>query len=261
MVRGLLIRGMLAGLLAGLLAVGFAELFGEGPLDTAIAFEAAHAEHIVAAPPMLGHQGTGHEAAGHEEAGPELVSRAVQSTAGLTVAGVTYGIGLGGLFALAFAFAHGRTGPVDPRQLALLLAAIGFVAVVLVPQLKYPANPPSIGEPGTIRARTALYFEMIAISLAAVALAVLFLRRYGRRLGAWNGALAAAGLFLLVTAAAAAVLPGVDEVPADFPAVVLWRFRVASLGMQVVLWGALGLIFGALAERQLSWRARRPFRV
>ena len=46
------------------------------------------------------------------------------------------------------------------------------------------------------------------------------------------------------------VLPGVNEVPAGFPAAVLWRFRVASLGIQVVLWTTLGLVFGALTERQ-----------
>ena len=237
---------MIAGLLAGLLAVGFAEIFGEPPLDKAIAFEAA-AEHA-------DHETPGHEKAGHDMAAPELVSRAVQSTAGLTTAGAVYGIGLGGLFALVFAVAYGRTGPLAPRQLALLLAGIGFVAIVLVPQLKYPANPPSIGEPGTIGIRTALYFEMIAISLAALTLAVLLVRRFGERFGTWNGVMLAAGLFIVVAALAAAALPDVNEVPDAFPAVVLWRFRVAAFGMQIVLWGSLGLIFGILAEHALTGR-------
>lgn len=248
MVRALLIRGLLAGLFAGLLAVGFAEVFGEGPLDKAIAFEAA-AEQAKAA-----HDAAGHNMAGHQMPEPELVSRTVQSTAGLLTAGVTYGVGLGGIFALVFAYAYGRGGPVAPRQLALLLAGLGFLAVVLVPQLKYPANPPSIGEPDTIGERTALYFEMIAVSLSALALAVLALRRFRPHLGAWNGTLLAAAIFVVVNGIAAALLPVINEVPEAFPAVVLWQFRVASLGMQIVLWGSLGIVFGMLAERELAWR-------
>jgi predicted cobalt transporter CbtA len=50
------------------------------------------------------------------------------------------------------------------------------------------------------------------------------------------------------------VLPSADETPAAFPAGVLWRFRVASLGIQTVLWTALGLVFGALTQRALTSR-------
>ena len=39
MVRGLLIRGMLAGLAAGILAFAFAKVFGEPQVDKAIAIE------------------------------------------------------------------------------------------------------------------------------------------------------------------------------------------------------------------------------
>ncbi|MFJ6598900.1 CbtA family protein, partial [Streptomyces violaceusniger] len=42
------------------------------------------------------------------------------------------------------------------------------------------------------------------------------------------------------------------EVPGDFPATVLWRFRLSALAMQVVLWGGFGLLFGELAERLLN---------
>jgi predicted cobalt transporter CbtA len=45
------------------------------------------------------------------------------------------------------------------------------------------------------------------------------------------------------------VLPEINEVPEHFSAVVLWRFRVAALGMQLVLWAVIGLLFGVLTER------------
>ena len=37
--------------------------------------------------------------------------------------------------------------------------------------------------------------------------------------------------------------------PEAFPAVVLWQFRLASLGAQMILWAILGLGFGAWTER------------
>jgi hypothetical protein len=47
MVGRLLLRGMLAGVVAGLVAFGFARVFGEPPIEHAIAFEAheAHTDH------------------------------------------------------------------------------------------------------------------------------------------------------------------------------------------------------------------------
>jgi hypothetical protein len=51
-------------------------------------------------------------------------------------------------------------------------------------------------------------------------------------------------------------MPAINEVPADFPAVVLWDFRVSAIGMQAVLWAALGVAFGFLAEPVLR-SARR----
>jgi hypothetical protein len=238
MARALLLRGMLAGVLAGLLAVGFAAVFGEPPLELAIGFEALtqHADHAAEA---------------------EIISRAVQRSIGLVVAGVACGAALGGILALVFAVAYQRIGGFAPRVLAALLAGGGFVVTVLAPQLKYPANPPSIGSAATIGLRTALYFEMILIALAALVLAVLLARWLLRRVGVWNAWLIASLAFIGIVAAVQAVLPAANEVPENFPAAVLWHFRVASLGMQLVLWAALGIIFGALAERCLGRRGTR----
>ncbi len=234
MARALLLRGMLAGVLAGLLAAGFAALFGEPPLELAIGLETA-----------LDHA-TGHAAE------PELVSRPVQRTLGLLTACVAGGAALGGIVALVFALAHQRVGHFSPRMLALLLAGGGFIAAALVPQLKYPANPPSIGEATTIGLRTAVYFELIAVSLAALVLAVLLARWLLAHIGGWHASLVAILAFVCIVAAVQFVLPDINEVPDNFPATVLWRFRVAALGTQLVLWSALGVIFGALADRALS---------
>ena len=52
------------------------------------------------------------------------------------------------------------------------------------------------------------------------------------------------------------LMPTVDEVPAGFPADVLWQFRIASLGTQAVLWTSVGLLFGALTDRALRQERR-----
>jgi predicted cobalt transporter CbtA len=235
--RTLLIRGMVVGVVAGLLAFGFASIFGEPQVDNAIAFEAAHA-------------GPGGYAA-------DLVSRTVQSTVGLGVVVFVYGAALGGIFALGFAFVYGRLGRFGVRTTALLVAAVGFVAMELVPFLKYPANPPAIGNADTIGRRTTLYFLMIGLSVAAAIGATLLGRSLVARLGVWDAVLVALGAFVAAVAVVALLLPGINEVPADFPATTLWRFRLASLGTQLVLWTTFGLLFGALTERGLR-RSRRP---
>ncbi|MFJ3309199.1 CbtA family protein [Streptomyces sp. NPDC086549] len=56
---------------------------------------------------------------------------------------------------------------------------------------------------------------------------------------------------VLVTGLAYAFLPVVNEVPKDFPATLLWRFRLSAPAIQTVLWGGFGLLFGELAERLL----------
>ena len=241
MVRALLIRGMLAGALSGLIAFGFAWVFGEPEVDLAIGFE----QHL--------------RAVAGEAPEPELVSRAVQSTAGLLTGIVIYGSALGGIFSLVFAYAYGRLGPLSPRATAAILATLGFGALILVPQLKYPANPPSVGEPETIAARTALYFAMIVLSAITAVAATSTARQLARRLGAWNGAMIGGAAYLVVITVGMLILPSVSEVPAEFPATTLWNFRLASLGIETVLWTTLGLLFGALAERQLVTASHRSF--
>ena len=243
MVGTLLLRGMLVGVLAGVLSFGFLKIVGEPPVDRAIAFESRLDE------------AKAHAAGAHAVSEPELVSRATQAGIGLFTGVAVYSAAFGGLFALAFALAYGRISAFGPRATSALLAAAGFVTVFVVPMLKYPANPPSVGEAETIGARTALYFAMIALSLAAIVAAGILRSRLQPRLGGWNAALIAGAAYLAAMLAAGLVLPAVNEVPDGFPAVVLWQFRVAAAGGQVILWATLGLAFGAAAERLVANRA------
>jgi len=239
MMKTLLVRGMLAGLIAGVLAFGFAYAFGESSVDTSIGLE----------------ESLSHEHSHGAQAAEELVPRDIQSTIGLLTGVLVYAVAIGGLLSLAFAFAQGRLGSLRPRVTALLLTGGAFAVVFLVPFLKYPANPPAVGQPGTIGSRTELYFGFVAVSLLAGILATVFGRKLADRFGAWNGFLLAAAGYLVVMAVVAWLMPVVDEVPAAFPASTLWQFRTASIGTQATLWLALGLAFGAFAEKALTKKA------
>jgi pimeloyl-ACP methyl ester carboxylesterase len=231
MIRTLLIWGLLAGLCGGMLATGFSELAGEPAVNQAIAFESSSA------------------AAGGEPHEHAIVSRGVQRSVGLLTAAIVFGLSMGGLFALAFAFAYGRVGRASPARTALWLAAGAFVVVFLVPFLKYPANPPSVGDPDTIGKRTELYLAMIVCSLLA-AVAALRIRAWLAARRDPTSATVVAGLsYLAVVVAAGLILPGIHEVPKNFSATTLWRFREASIGMQAVLWATIGVFFSVAAQR------------
>jgi predicted cobalt transporter CbtA len=237
MVGKLLMRGMLAGIVAGLLTFAFARVAGEPLVDTAISFEEKmHAAH------EQGDAG-GHD---HEE---ELVSRTTQAGLGLLTGVVAYGMAFGGLFALTFAYLHGRVGKLSARALSAWLALGAYVAVVLVPTIKYPANPPSVGDPDTIGMRTGLFFLMIVTSLVVMVFSMKVRKHLMPRLGLWNASIAGGVVFVAIIAAIQIALPTINEVPDGFPAVVLWKFRVTALGMQAIMWATIGLLFGALVER------------
>jgi Probable cobalt transporter subunit (CbtA) len=224
----LLLNGLLAGLIAGLLAGVFAYTVGEPKVDAAIAIEEAQAH------------ATG-EAGHHAD---ELVSRDGQK-GGLFLATALYGVAMGGLLATAYTVLRRRLRTPSDTRAAFGLAGAALLGIVLVPYLKYPPNPPAVGNPATIDQRTISYLAIVALGLVAVWAAVVAARTQPAE---WRRALAATAGFLAVTATGY-LLPTIDEVPAGYPASLLWTFRIASLGTQTVLWTALALTFAALATR------------
>jgi hypothetical protein len=231
----LLLRGLLAGLIAGLLAGAFAYFAGEPHIEAAIAIEEA------AAPPG-------------DTADEPLVERDIQSGIGLLLATGLIGVALGGILATAYTLLrrHLRTG--SDTNAVLGLAAAAYLGIVLIPFLKYPPNPPAVGDPDTINQRTAAYLAVLVLGLVAVWAGTLAARTQTHQ---WRRAAAATGGFLVVVTIAYTLLPTFTEVPDDFPATLLWDFRISSLGTQTVLWTILGLTYAALLSR-LATRTGTP---
>jgi hypothetical protein len=279
MEKRLVLRGFGAGAFAGLLAFVFARIMAEPVIQAAINYE----NERDAANDML------RRAAGLAPAapGPDIFSRGIQRSVGIATGLILFGLAMGGLCAVVFVIADRRSGGrIAPRVLALLVSGGGFLGVYLVPYLKYPANPPSIGHPLTIQARGFLYLGMVAISVASLVGAVVLARRLARSLGAWNATLAAGLVFVVWIAIVMAILPPLGHLHSNlvnfgnfatetpqplenargvivfpgFPADVLFKFRLYSVINQLLLWGAIGLGFGPLAGRVLATRDSRSAR-
>jgi hypothetical protein len=216
-----LLRGLLAGAVAGLLTGLLALLFAEPTLERAIGLEPA--------------------------GGAELFSRGTQK-AGLVLGLVLVGLALGALYGLAY-----RVLPSDvrahPWTRSLALALGGFTALYLVPFLRYPANPPGVGDEATLDSRTSAYFLCMALGLAVTSGAFAASRALARRgLPSWQRHSAVTLAALILVAVAYALMPAAAPLE-DIPADLVWDFRLRSLGLQVALWGTLGAVFGALSER------------
>ena|SRR5215207_8227114 len=244
MVWSLVRRGLVVGVFAGLLAGLFAFVFGEPRVQDAIDIENAAAAHASVSPmPVPAH------------VSDWVVSRSEQR-GGLFLATALYGVAAGGLFAIAFAVLRGRGAMRDDWQLSTRLAAAIFVAIVLVPFVKYPANPPAVGDPATIGDRTTYYVILLVGSALAMLAAARVVWSVRDDAPPWQRPLLGAGTFIGVAGGLALALPGVEEIPDDFPAWLIWQFRLSSLGTQAVLWAALGIGFGIASHRA----ARRPAR-
>jgi hypothetical protein len=134
------------------------------------------------------------------------------------------------------------------RTTAGVIAVIGFVTIYLVPFVKYPANPPAVGNPETIGRRTSLYFIMMLLSVLSAIAAVVVARQI-HRLSGWDRVLSGVGIYLALVMICMAIMPQINEVGPHFPAATLWGFRAGSILIQLSVWATLGLLYGGLTDR------------
>ena len=245
--RTFLVHGLVAGLLAGIAAFVVAYTVGEPQVDKAIALEEAGS-----APASDGHDHEhADEEAGHSHGEDAAVSRTTQSTWGLATGTLAIGVVLGGFTGLLSAVGLGRLGGLRPAASTALVALLGAVSFSIVPFLKYPATPPAVGSGETIDSRTAVYFGFLAVSVIGVVAAVAVARWGSHQWSGVPGVLAGLGTYVVVVAVAAVAFPKIDEL-GDFPASILWDFRVSSLLTLLAMWAVIGAVLTALVDR--TWR-------
>ena len=83
---------------------------------------------------------------------------------GQVLAGVILGTSIGSLFGIVFALSRNSLPGNHDVKKALVLAGVMWVVLYFIPFLKYPANPPTVGDPETVVLRGILYLSFIAIS-------------------------------------------------------------------------------------------------
>jgi predicted cobalt transporter CbtA len=174
----------------------------------------------------------------------ELVHYRVWQKGGAIAAGAVYGISLGALFGIIFAYGRKALPGNNNKKKALFLAGVLWFVLYLMVAIKYPANPPAVGDPETIYYRQSLYVGYLAISgFTALALAITWKRvQFGSE----------KILFPLIYAAVMIVAyvvlpPNPDKISISMD--LIHTFRVVTALTIGLFWGILAIVFGSLWDR------------
>lgn len=167
--------------------------------------------------------------------------------AGAFAGGAIYGAGFASLFGVIFVFARSKLPGKNHKQKAILLAGIMWFVLFLMVALKYPANPPAVGDPETIYYRETLYVGYLMISgLAALGMAVIWIRT---RINSKKLIIPLIYAAIMVTAYV--VMPSnPDKIEISID--LIQTFRILTAITIGVFWGILGIIFGSLWDKFLS---------
>lgn len=215
-----------SGAAAGLIHGGMNLVFVEPFLDQAIGIENQHLF-----------------ASGEENDTPEFWIKydgyRTWQKSGQVFAGGILGISIGALFGIIFALSRNSLpGKTDIKK-ALVLAGIMWLTIYFIPFLKYPANPPTVGDPDTVVLRGILYLVFIAISgLSAFGFYKLSQKIKTKKLVAVVGYVAFIGLVFVL------MPENPDKISA--PMDLVDHFRTMSAFTVSLYWLSLGLILGSL---------------
>jgi len=162
---------------------------------------------------------------------------------GQLLAGGILGMSIGALFGIVFAYSRNSLPKGHTVKKTFVLAAIMWFTIFLIPFLKYPANPPTVGDADTVVLRQTLYLLFIAISgFSAVGFFVLYKKLQNKKKG-----FAFIGYAVFITAVFFIMPPSPDEVTA--PMDLVNGFRTMSVVAVSTFWVAEAIILGALWQK------------
>jgi predicted cobalt transporter CbtA len=163
---------------------------------------------------------------------------------GEIIAGTILGLSIGSLYGIVFAYIRGSISGNNMKK-ALIVASIMWFVLFLMPALKYPPNPPAVGNPETIYYRQSLYVAFLAISgFSALGLAFLY-----RKMPSSNTKKA------IIPSAYAAIMAGAylampaNPDPINAPIDLVIGFRITSAITISMFWALLGVIFAAFWDK------------
>jgi predicted cobalt transporter CbtA len=168
---------------------------------------------------------------------------------GEVAASTIYGISLSALFGIVFVYSRNSLPGSNNKKKALVLTGIMFVVLFLIPTLKYPANPPAVGNPDTIYYRESLYVGFIAISgFSSLALALLYIKKLVKNINmpskSKENIAIPVLLYVIIMGSAYLLLPpNPDRI--TIPIDLVTNFRIASAFTIGIFWGLMGIILGS----------------
>jgi len=186
----------------------------------------------------------------------ELVQYRLWQKGGEIVAGTILGTSISALFGIVYVYSRDSLPGSNNKKKGLILAGIMFFVIFLIPALKYPANPPAVGDPETIEYRESLYIGMLVISgFTALGVAILY-RSLGQNRKESRNIIVPA-IYAVTVAFAFAVLPNnPDEVAIS--ADLLMNFRIVATITMGIFWGALGILLGSFWDVVKPHETRAP---
>jgi predicted cobalt transporter CbtA len=165
---------------------------------------------------------------------------------GEIAAGTILGTSIAALFGIVFAYSRKSIPGSSNKKKALILAGILWFGIFLVPALKYPANPPAVGDPETIYYRQSLYIAYLAISgFTALGVGVIYGKM--RAIQPKKVVILPAIYVVIMVASYLTLPPNPDAINA--PMDLVTGFRIASGFTMSIFWGLLGIILGALWDK------------
>lgn len=173
----------------------------------------------------------------------EYESYRIWQKEGQVLAGAILGTSIGALFGIVFALSKEILPGNHHVKKALVLSGVMWLTLYLIPFLKYPANPPTVGDAETVVLRAILYLSFITISgFGAVGFYQLYKRlQKGKRIISIIGYAAFIGsVFFLMP-------DNPDEITA--PMEIVNGFRIMSVLATTVFWIAVAVILGAFWQK------------
>jgi predicted cobalt transporter CbtA len=164
---------------------------------------------------------------------------------GEVTAGTILGMAFGSLLGIVFAF--GRKIPSGSnRKKALVFSGIIWLVIFMIPAMKHPPNPPTVGDPDTINYRQSLFISFILISgFTALGLSVIYTKIKSK--GSVKFLTVSIIYAIIMTGAFIVIPPNPDKI--SVPTDLLNGFRIMSMLAITVFWIILGITFGLIWEK------------
>ncbi len=222
---------LLSGVIAGVILAGVNYFVAEPFIDQAIGIEV---DNSIASGEVVDFD--------------ELSTYRVWQKEGTFAAGAFLGLTYGAILGIVYVISRKYLPSSDDRKKALILAAIMCLSLYIVPFIKYPANPPAVGDPETIGLRDSLYTSyQLASGLIALGVSILVYKL--RKISYIKYVIPI--IYLGLVAFIYAVFPAnPDEITA--PMDLVNAFRAVTFGTMVMFYLVLGAIFG------IMWNKFKP---